>query len=1178
MTTEKMILNFMRKALMLLCAFVIMGAVELMAQEKIPVSLKCDNVSLKTALDKIASQTDFKFIYTDKVKANEIKVTFDCSNEPLEAVLSKILNPLEISYVIRDNHVILSTLQKSDTINGVSSKEVLIKGVVQDEAGEPLPGASVENTRTEKFAASDIDGVFRIEGAEGDLIKITSIGMKDRTFRVGDAARDYKIILEQSSIALSDVVVTGYQTLSKERSTGSYAVVTSQKLEKKLQPSLASVLEGQSAGVVLTKDGKIEVRGVSTFNGTQEPLIVVDGYPLIGDGMGLESINSDNIENITVLKDAVAASIYGARASNGVIVITTKSAKKGAVSVGYKGTYSIVLKPDFSKLNMASPADYMDAELDLYQANPSNYFSQYNRYRRISEYMYLLMAKDRGLIPAADADKQIEMLRGNNSLEQIGKYLIKPKQSHSHNLSISGGSDKNMFHGAIRYIGEYGNLKHNNSSRFIADINNNWKPTDWFSFRIFTNINYFKQNSSVETWKDLANVSGFGKIDPYTRMYDESGNAVPFMPVGQRRIDKYNTYHGMKPVTYHPESDLGLHGTTSENLQVRLGGDINVKFFDFLSGSVGGAWVKGSTTSRTIADISSFAMRTAYNDGTSATNPAKHYIPDGGKIDENRGTIMSWVIRAQLNYNQTFDNKKHRVTAMLGSEISKDTYERSFLPTRLGYDPVSATYDSGFNIHEYRSNTNNISGDMLFGRRPDYLGSVSYGNNYGVRDNRFVSWYGNASYEFNNRYQITGSIRLDLTNFFGTDPKFRYKPTWSVGGAYRISEEEFFSGIKDIFNRFNIRASYGINGNISLNNTPYLVLNVGNYSPIMGGVSNGINTYPNNQLRWEKTRITDIGLDFSMINNRLNVGFDFYNKKSTDLIVMDQVDETKGMGSLNQNVGGVTNRGFELSVSGDILKGENSGFLWNSSLIANYNTSRVDYYNLSRPYFESYAGSAIMVQGYSMDAFWGGRFAGLDNTGNPLYYNSKGEKVEGGMLKAEDAVYLGTVRPPLDLSWTNSFSYNAWELSFMFIGKFGHKYRKDSFYGSNYNNRHVAERWRNPGDEATRIYPKLDLYTMNAFYYPYSDHLTASASYVKLRDLTLTYNFQRGVLSKLRLSGLKIYFQTRNLFYITAKGVDIDPETIDNFGGYDSVGAFSVGGLSSMQLRPEFYFGISVNL
>ena len=1107
------------------------------------------------------------------------KVSVESNNESVATLFTKVFSPIGIDYRLKGNQVVLFLQKKNETVSATPAKLVQkVYGIISETGtGSPLAGASVQNLTNKKYSMADNQGYYSVEAQNGDVLQIDYVGMQTAKIVVGKA-NQVNISLKADPIALEDVVVTGYQTLSKERSTGSYAVVTSQKIENKLQPSIKSILEGQSAGVVLTKDGSIEIRGVSTINGVKDPLIVVDGYPLIGNGVGLESVNPDNIENITVLKDAVAASIYGARASNGVIVITTKSAKRGTFNFGYKGTYSVQMKPDLAKLNLASVSDYMDAEAELYSQNPTRYNSNYNRYSRLSDYSYLLYAKDKGFISEDQANVEIEKLKKNDALKQIQKYLIRPKQSQQHNISLSSNTENNAFNASLRYSKQYGDLKYNDDSRLIFDMSNTWKPTKWFSFRAFSNINYIGSESTSEQYSSLTEFGPSSKILPYTELYDENGTPMPWTPVGQRRLDKYNTYPGMKSVTYHPETDLPLNMTHSSNMQVRLGGDLNVNLGKFISGSLGGSWIKGSSVSRTILDPESFAMRTAYNDGTSASDPTKHYIPEGGKIDETRGTVSSWVLRAQLNYKQSFQNDKHRISAIVGSEISKDTYEYTYMPSRLGYNKTSASYNSGFYLSDYKNNTGNMSGDMLFGRTPMYLSpyALTYGSNYSVRDNRFVSWYGNGSYEYNNKFIVTGSVRLDLTNFFGTDPKFRYKPTWSIGGTYKLAEEEYFSGLKDIFNRFNLRASYGVNGNISLNNTPYLILSVGSYNPTMGGVSYGINSYPNNQLRWEKTKILDLGMDMSMLDNRINVSLDFYHKKSTDLIVSESVDQTRGVSTLPQNVGGVTNKGIEVTVSADVVK--TNDLVWNSTLISSYNKSNVDYYNVSRIYFTSLAmASSVLVQGYPMDGIWGAKFAGLDDTGVCQFYNSKGEKVDGGSLKAQDAIYLGTMTPKLDMSWTNSFRYKNLEASFMFIGKFGQVYRKDCFSGSNYNNRHVGERWRKAGDEAHTIYPALQYWNMDMFYFPYSDVLVGKANYIKLRDMTLAYYLPSKFVKGIGLNNVKLYFQTRNLFYIASKGCDIDPETaeVNESGG---TGSMTAQGFTSLQLRPEFYFGISVNL
>lgn len=1146
-------------------------------------TIDIQNKSTTEAMDMIASKSGYMFFFRDQLIEPSKRVSLKVTNETLRQTLDKLFAGTGNTYTIDGKQIFV---QKRASASQNPKSEHVVTGIVTDEGGIPLLGANiVVKTDTPKHSITNKEGKFTLTGIDPNAVILVSfIGYETLQYEL-KGRNNIQVVLKSNTVHLNEVVVTtGYQTVSKERATGSFAIISADKMENKLQPSVKSVLEGQAAGMVLTKDGNIEIRGISTF-GNKDPLIVVDGYPLIGNGMGIDFVNPENIESITILKDAVAASIYGSQSSNGVIVITTKSAdiaRKGNeyFNIDYKGTYGVILKPDLPKLNIAKVGDYMEAEMDLYNQNPASFENTYNSYGRISDYAYLLLAKDKGWMSESEVNAGIEKLKGNNALKEIQDKLVRPKQSQQHNISIASVSDMNKFGAALRYVEEYGHIITDKNSRVTFDINDTWNPKRWLKLRLLSNINYTTAHTPAETYLTLTSFGSTNKILPYSQLYDDNGDMTPFYATAQRKLETYQTYPGMKSVLYHPEQDIPMSYSKYDNLQMRIGSDVTVNFFDFLTGSFGGTWTKGASTSRTVNEAGSFNMRTAYNDGTSKSNSTKHYIPEGGKIDESRSSVETWVVRSQLNYNQSFDNFMHRITAIAGCEIIKDTHETTYLPTRLGYDPVSATYNSGFNPYDYNNNTNNQRGDYLFGINPTNLGTINYGNNYsynnGIRDKRTFGWYGNASYEYNSRYIVSGSIRWELSNFYGTDPKFRYKPTWSVGGTYKIAEEDYFGGLRDIFSTFNLRATYGVLGSNSLNYTPFLVLSVGNHDATMGGVSYGISSFPNNQLRYEKKNTLDIGLDMSLLDNRVNITLDVYQNKSYDLISNEAIDQTKGTTAVYQNVGEMTNKGLELTMNGRIIS--RSDFRWNATLIGSFNKTYVDHYNISRMYFSSYAtATGLMVQGYSADGLWGGKFAGLSDKGVALYYNKAGDKVEGGSLKAEDAVYLGTLRPTTDLSLTNTFQYKNFELSFMFIAKFGAKYRKDCFSGSNYINRHVAERWRKAGDENNTIYPVLSSWNMDMFYFPYSDVLVGNANYLKLRDLTLSYNLPKTVTDKCKLSGVKFYFQTRNLFYLTAKGVDIDPEIaqLNTSGG---TGAMTNQGFTSLQLRPEFYFGVMIKL
>ena len=334
------------------------------------VSLIMENAELRQVFKKIKQQTGVRFFYNEEKLKNIGNRRIEIHDLELEKALDEILEGTELTYTfLRDVVVIKDRENSREVLETLMQQKRLIRGIVKDEKGITLPGVSVIVKGTQTGVATDINGRFeiKVDDEPNLILQFSFVGMKTKEIKIGNN-QELKVVLESAAESLDEVIVTGYQTISKERTTGSFGVITPRNIETKLQSNLSSVLEGQATGVVLDKDGKIEIRGVSTFNAENEPLVVLDGYPIEG---GLESINPENIENITVLKDGVAASIYGSRAANGVIVVTTTRGAADRFNVSYKGIVSTILKPQLSKLNRASTSDYIDAELDLYYQNPN---------------------------------------------------------------------------------------------------------------------------------------------------------------------------------------------------------------------------------------------------------------------------------------------------------------------------------------------------------------------------------------------------------------------------------------------------------------------------------------------------------------------------------------------------------------------------------------------------------------------------------------------------------------------------------------------------------------------------------------------------------------------------------------------------------------------------------------
>lgn len=1123
------------------------------------VSLTMENAELRQVFKKLKQQTGLRFFYNEEKLKREGIRQIDVRNLELNKALDEILGGTDLTYTFLKDVVVIKDRQQ-DRIAAILKEKRLITGVVRDEKGIPLPGVSVIVKGTQTGVATNVDGHFEIKvDDQPELILLFSfVGMKNKEVRIGNS-RELKIILENENENLDEVIVTGYQTLSKERATGAFGVVTPKTLENKLQSNLASLLEGQAAGVVLDQEGKIEIRGVSTFNAEKSPLVVVDGYPIEG---GLETINPEIIENITILKDGVAASIYGSRAANGVIVVATTRGKADEFKVSYKGILNVMMKPDLSDLHRASTSDYIDAEIDIFNQAPNTPSTMSkNPMGRVT---WLLMQVREGNISQADAMAEINQLRKVDGLKQAEKYYFRNQLSHQHNLMVSGGNDKNRFNAAINYLDHRGFIIKSDDSRLIFDIKNDWNPTKYVSLGLLANVVYQKNNESARSWRDLLEHDRTSLIQPYDNLVDENGKPTTIFSTSPYKIENYKVVPGMKEWTYNPIDDLGKEMRHSENIQTRLGGNLRINLIEGLNIETGGMWTRGNTVEKTEYSRDAYWMRIAYNDGTSKKNNSSHYIPDGAMIDETRNINESWTIRTQINFNRSFMGDKHRVTFLAGNEVRKSTYNNNEYESRLGYNSMAGSFVP-VNNKDYSAGLYDV--DMLMGRSL-YLQQGSYQ----LRDNRFVSWYGNASYEYDNRYLLSGSVRLDLTNFFGTDTKYRYKPLWSIGGTWKLSEEKFF----DVFwiDRMNIRGSYGINGNISLNEGPFLILSVGSYSYMTSGVSYGVASPPNNQLRWEKTSTTNIGTDVAIFDGRMNLTLDYYMKNSSDLLAKDAIDPTTGFSSLTKNAGKMTNRGIEITVGADVIRQKN--FLWNANFNFSYNKNKVKEYNINRPYVGSWTGSPMMAKGYPADGLFGLRYAGLNKEGGAMGYTANGEKQSLAMLAAEDVVYLGSVRPKYNLSFTNTFKYKDIQLSFMLIAKLGHKYMKDCFDSYDYRNRHVADRWMKEGDEATKIYPRLSTFSTDMYYFAYCDFLASNASYMKLRDVTLTYTLPRNWLQPIGLSDARIYFQGRNLWTVTAKGTDVDPEsvgysTVDIGGGYTSIAQ----GVNNFSIRPEFYVGLS---
>ncbi|UYQ91228.1 SusC/RagA family TonB-linked outer membrane protein [Chitinophaga horti] len=1150
----------MKMTFLLLFAFCLQLSANSYAQH---VTYSGRNVSLEQVFMAIEKQTGNVVLVSKQLLKESKPVTVAAENMPLQRFLSMVLKDQSMEYTLEKQTVFIKKKPMPMAAPvPVTPVFLPVSGVVLDSLGTPLAGATIRVKGKDVTAVCNANGQFNIQADAGDVLVISFLGHRTLEHRVAGST-PLMITLYPESTTMAGIAVTvntGYQSIPRDRATGSFSIVTAKQLENKLRPDLIAALEGQVAGMVLKKEGTVEIRGISTFNAESAPLVIVDGYPLSG---GMETLNVDNIESVTVLKDGVAASIYGARSSNGVIVVTTKQGRKGALNVSYNGSVGIIQAPDLSYLRRSSAKDYIEAEEDLFNQDPVTPGFYYDNNMAISRVTYLLLAKARGLKPAADVDAEIAQLKQNDGLGQLQDYFFRNQLTQQHNISLSGGSDKNQAAATLKYITNRGNTLHTSNNRLIADVRNDWKPARWLNVRLLTNVNYSTGKAPMRSANDFLSYYQNFYLHPYDLVVDpQTGKYADVFGINPNLAGRFAGLSGMKPVNYNPLQDLAMETTRTQNLQLRFTGGINVQLAKGLTLDAGGSWTRGNAFTRSLSGANSFRMRTAYNAGTSVSNPSKHYIPDGDMLTESRNVNQAYTLRAQMNYNRTFG--AHSVIALAGTEVTRDIRDYNTYPTRFGYNDQAGTFAT-FNYADYNAGLYNADmvSTSLRAQSPVNIGSMEF------RDNRFASWYANASYEYDQRFLVSGSIRLDQTNFFGTDPRYRYKPLWSAGGTYKLSNEDFY----DVpwLTKLHVRGSFGINGNISLTTGPFLIVTPGVYSNLTGDISYSITSPPNKSLRWEKTGTTNLAVDLTLLS-RLNLSVDYYQRRSDNLLAANAVDPTIGYANLVQNVGRINNNGIELALDGNVMK--QGGFTWHVLGTMAYNDNKVVEYNTLYTSPSSLTMYPINREGYPLSAVFSYRGAGVDNNGNGLYFNKNGEAIKGASVVMDDVVFNGSVRPKMMYSLTNTFNYKNFELSFMVLAKTGGVLRKYTYESYSLQHADVAKRWRKPGDEKTTIYPKLAPFSEDMFYFGYSDTFVESANYLKLRDASLTYNFDHKLIRRIGMNNASLTLMGRNLLLLAANSDKRDPEAYE-LNASDPINAEL--GFTPFRPMPEVYLGLRVN-
>ncbi|WEK20571.1 MAG: SusC/RagA family TonB-linked outer membrane protein [Candidatus Pedobacter colombiensis] len=1117
------------------------------------VTLHKRGASLNEVLKMIKKQTNYTFLYNSELLKDAKMVSVDLDKATLEEALKASLANQSLTFKIIENTILLK--KKEDGLfdkvaNYLSAID--LSGKILDEDGKPLPGATIRVKNTTRTVLTNERGEFELKGIDDKAILIISfLGYTTKEVQASKA-NPLIISLDVNPAELGEVAVvsTGYQKIPAARAAGSYVVVSDKAMAGKLQTNIVERLEGMVAGLTSFKSGlntkpNIQIRGVSSLTATSAtPLYVVDGAPFFGD---IQALNPSDVESVTVLKDASAASIYGALSSNGVIVITTRSGKAGKLNINYNATAKFVGLPDRAYSNKMSSAEMVDFQREMFNYRSGAYASIDPRKAMVETYRLFYDARQ-GVITEAELQKKLDVLRNSDRYDQVvNEFLRKTSLTQQHNLSFSGGNEFYKYSLSGNYLGNAPYERAQTNNRVGFNLKNSFNFTKWATLNIgvlgSNTRNDYDNGSATNNVSPGMSILDAGKASFYMLRNSDGSLATNWLnSKSQFEIDRLKSL-GLQDENYNPITDLNTSHLTNTSKYLNLNFSANLKIMDGLNLDLLYQNERTELYNKQYYNKDAYKVKTMINDATIKDAKQTKMIPVGGQMNEQRGDMNTYTLRTQLNYNKEF-NSKHRVDAIFGAEKRKLLGSSTNI-YKYGYDDYSLNYKP---IDEQALSLSIPNTQALFDQFNFPKGDSRAERGFVSTDDRYVSLYGNGSYTYNNRITLSGSIRMDQANLFGTDPKYQYKPFWSTGLLYVVAENK-----RNWLDRLAVRATYGINGAVPKSAGPYLITQSSGNNGLTGETQDGVVSPPNSGLKWERTRVTNFGLDFSVLSRRFYGSIDIYNKATSDLLGDLKSDPTLGWNSITVNYGTMNNRGIDLTLNSNNLN--TTDFNWITTLNFNYNKNKLTRLDYSSNTVFSYINGFQNRQGVPMGSLYSVRYGGLDNKGVPKALTADGTEVYStDKLSAKDLVYNGTTIPPYSASLQNTLSYKGFDLFFMFIYYGGNVMRDvtapylTKLAELNYTNnmeRSALVYWKKPGDELIPgMAPAFNSAVGGAItnIWEFSDQNIQKADYIKLRDITLSYNFTGNWLKKNYIQRMKLSLQVQNAWRWAANKNKLDTE------------------------------------
>jgi TonB-linked SusC/RagA family outer membrane protein len=1129
------------------------------------VTLEFHDVTLKAALNKVGRLSGFKMVFPTELVDRYSRVTLQKDTRTIQKTMGLLLEGTVLTYRIVGQSIVV--FRKEDTkISGEEEIQafggdtlVTIRGRVLDAEGKPIAGVSITSKGTYRGAFTDPNGVFEIRKvpARGTLV-LTSLGYFSQEIPVsGRTHIDLQLTTDAKAIMLADVTVVsnGYQSIPKERITGSFGVITGTELQQTPSTNIYDKLEGKVPGVYInnrrsaytnaTGTTPITIRGKTTYSSLVDnsPLVVIDGFPYYSYQSEdvLASINPDDIEQITFLKDAAAASIWGSQASNGVVVVTTKKGTHNKPpSLSFSVTQSEAGAARLKTMNQMNSAQYINLEQELVDKGLITDPASYTYSANVSQAQTAMFAYKDGLITQAQRDQQLAALGAIDNTAQIKRYLLQRAATQQYNLSLSGGGDNNTYYLSGYYYTDRPIYRANQNKGWAFTANDNHSL---FNKRVTLNTELQYSGSSDKTNSSAVSAMGNGNLalHPYDNVVDSTGKPVEYAYEFVPSLLSSLQAKGYENWLYSPLEELNYSGTTTGVNNFRLNIALTGKVTSWLSLEALGNIERRFSESINNNDPNSYYARNLVNFGTSVGSSGSlvYGVPQGGILITNDVNGRSYSVRGQFDVNKSWQGI-HSFSAIGGAEI-REVYSRATSTTLYGYNESLGT-NAAYNQTTYYTTVEGWT---------EQLGNS---NTVSEATNRWLSYYGNGSYSLLNKYALTGSIRFDDMNMLGVDRAKRAIPLWSTGGRWDIGRERFMRKVTWV-DALAARVTYGFNGSAPRSAVTVPLLTVSSTADYSTGQNWGYVYSPANpNLGWEKTRVVNYGIDYSLFQRRLSGSVEYYTKRTTGIIYNEPINATYGFSSLTFNTGNMKGHGWDIKLTGVPLRGRN--WQWISTFVFSFNTNVVTDARLNNLQVSS-IGSGLPYKGYPLDYMFVYRWAGLDSTGQSQVYAADGKTKVGSNTTITDfkaLKYAGRTTAPYFGGFQNTFSYKQFQLGVQVNWYMGNVFLRQSI--SNYPNsqyfysgfigrqRDLALRWQKKGDELTTNVPGITGMNNNSYTrYSNSDLLATNGSYVRLQQVSLGYTVPGKWLNGKAIKGLSISATVQDLGLLwRGNKLGLDPE------------------------------------